>query len=99
MAYIHTAHLTVKPDCIDRFKVRLALHARTSVAAEPGCLVFRPHQDRKDPTRFLLYEVYADEAALEVHRESPHYKQFRRDVEDWVVGREWWFWEEMAAAE
>ena len=37
-------------------------------------------------------EVYADEAALELHRNSPHYLQFREDVKDWVVERNWWYW-------
>jgi quinol monooxygenase YgiN len=92
MAYIHTAHLVVKPEFVERFKDRIALHARTSLRDEPGCLAFRPHQDRADPTRFLMYEIYADEAAMEAHRASPHFKQFRHDVDSWVVGREWWFW-------
>jgi quinol monooxygenase YgiN len=42
---------------------------------------------------FLLIEVYADDAALEAHRKSAHYLQFREDVNDWVVERKWWFWD------
>jgi hypothetical protein len=45
---------------------------------------------------FLLIEVYADEAALDAHRKSSHYLQFREDVKDWVVERTWWFWEKLA---
>jgi (4S)-4-hydroxy-5-phosphonooxypentane-2,3-dione isomerase len=97
MPLLHTAHLTVRPDAVEAFKSRLARHARTSVAAEPGCHDFVVHQERRDPTLFLLIETYADEAALEVHRGSPHYLAFREDVKDWVTERSWWFWTEPLA--
>lgn len=92
MQIFHTAHLRVHASAIDRFKARIALHARTSKTQEPGCHQFDVHQDRGDPTLFLLLETYTDEAALELHRTSPHYLAFREDVKDWVVERTWWFW-------
>ena len=61
--------------------------------AEEGCHRFDIHQEAKDPTLFLLIEIYADEAAFELHRTSPHYLQFREDVKDWVVDRKWWYWQ------
>ena len=92
MPIFHTAHLRVREDIIERFRDRLLRHARISLEAEPGCNRFDIHQEGSDPTLFLLMEVYADEAALEIHRNSPHYLQFREDVKDWVVGRNWWYW-------
>jgi quinol monooxygenase YgiN len=92
MAVIHTAHLRVRPEVVDRFRARLARHARASLAAEPGCLRFDLHQERDDPTLFLLFEEYADTAAYDAHRASPHYLAFREDVKDWVVERTWWHW-------
>lgn len=92
MTLLHTAHLTVRDDVVEDFKARLLRHARTSVEAEPGCLRFAVHQETERPAMFLLIEVYADQAALDAHRDSPHYKAFRADVQDWVVDRKWWFW-------
>lgn len=89
---LHTAHLTVRLDVVDRFKERILRHARTSLQQEPGCRRFDVHQETGDPTLFLLIEVYADAAALETHRQSAHYKAFRADTQDWVVDRKWWFW-------
>lgn len=94
MTYVHTAHLVLKPELVDRFKERIRRHAKTTLEVEEGCLVFKTHQDRNDPTRFLMFEVYADEAADKAHRESSHFKQLREEIDDWVTGREWWFWEE-----
>ena len=54
MSYVHTAHLVLKPEFIDRFKARIRRHAQTCLEAEAGCSVFRTFQDRDDPTRFNL---------------------------------------------
>lgn len=89
---LHTSHLVCRPDVVDQFRARLLRHSRTSFDAETGCHRFDVHQDRNDPTRFLLIELYDDETALDAHRHSPHYLAFRTDTADWVVGREWWFW-------
>lgn len=99
MTVFHTAHLKVRPDVVAPFRDRLLRHARTSLDREPGaCHRFDIHQDRNDPTLFLLIEAYADDAAFEAHRTSPHYLQFREDVKDWVVERTWWYWDKLGPA-
>ena len=67
-------------------------HGAISLEREEGYLRFDFFQERDDPTLFLLIEIYADDAALEAHRKSPHYLAFHEDVRDWVVDRKWWFW-------
>ena len=49
---------------------------------EPGCLVYRVHRSVADPNAFLFYEIYADDAAFEAHRASPHLAQYRKRRED-----------------
>jgi autoinducer 2-degrading protein len=90
---VHSAHLRVSPDAVDNFRARLLRHAETTLARETGCHKFDIHQERRDPSLFLLIEWYDDEAALQVHRESEHYLSFARDVKDWVIERQWWFWD------
>lgn len=92
MFIFHTAHLRVREEFVERFRHRLLRHARISLDAEPGCHRFDIHQETNDPTLFLLIEIYANQTAFETHRVSPHYLQFREDVRDWVVAREWWYW-------
>jgi len=43
---------------------------------EPGCTYFLPHFVEGEPATVLIYEQYKDEAALEHHRASPHFKQY-----------------------
>ena len=45
--------------------------------SEPGCLAYRLHRSAKDPHLFLFYETYADDAALDAHRKSPHLAKYR----------------------
>jgi (4S)-4-hydroxy-5-phosphonooxypentane-2,3-dione isomerase len=97
MSIFHTAHLRVREDAAEPFRDRLLRHARISLDAEPGCNRFDIYQESKDPTLFLLIEIYADEAAFDAHRNSPHYLQFREDVKDWVVDRKWWYWRRAGA--
>lgn len=93
----HTAHLRVRADAVEPFKARLARHARTSVAVEPGCSRFDVHQETSDPTLFLLIECYDDDAAFQAHRGSAHFLAFREDVKDWVAERTWWYWDSVIA--
>ena len=97
MAIFHTAHLRAREGAIEKFRERLLRHARICVEAEPGCHRFDIHQEANDPSLFLLIEVYADKAAFEAHRASPHYLQFREDVKDWVAERTWWYWDKLEA--
>jgi len=43
---------------------------------EPGCLLYIGHQSTEDPRKFLFYEQYKDEAALQAHRDSAHFQQY-----------------------
>ena len=41
--------------------------------AEPGNLDYRVFRDPSQPAVFVLFERYADEAAFDAHRSSPHF--------------------------
>ena len=43
---------------------------------EPGCVLFIAQQHKTNRARFLIYEQYRDDAALEAHRASAHYKEY-----------------------
>jgi quinol monooxygenase YgiN len=43
---------------------------------EPGCVFYMVQRARENPRRYLVYEQYKDEAALEAHRNSAHFKQY-----------------------
>ena len=43
---------------------------------EPGCLSYIPHRVEGEPDTVLIYEQYQDDAALDAHRDSVHFKQY-----------------------
>jgi len=45
---------------------------------EPGCIMYLVHQHKTDSRRFLVYEQYKDDAALEAHRASSHFLQYAK---------------------
>ena len=78
--------LDVRADRLDEFVDAISVNAAASRRDEPGCLAFDVHQDVGTPTRFYLYEVYADEEAFEVgHRGAPHYAQWQEAAKVCVV--------------
>jgi len=78
--------LQVRPGFRDSFVEATLSDARGSVADEPGCFRFDVLQDASDPNRVHLYEVYADQAAREAHRQMPHYLKWRSAVGEWLDG-------------
>lgn len=45
---------------------------------EPGCVMYLVHRHTDDASHFFIYEQYRDEAALEAHRDTPHFKEIAR---------------------
>ena len=45
---------------------------------EAGCVMYQVHRHKTEPRRFLIYEQYKDDAALEAHRASTHFLQYAR---------------------
>ena len=43
---------------------------------EPGCLMYIVHRHKDDARHFFIYEQYRDEAALQAHRDSPHFQEY-----------------------
>ena len=78
--------LQIKPEHRVAFMDSLLDDARGANEDEPGCLRFDVLQDDSDPNRVHLYEVYRDDAALDAHRQAPHYIRWRDTVQDWFDG-------------
>ncbi|REE23599.1 MULTISPECIES: putative quinol monooxygenase [unclassified Paraburkholderia] len=52
---------------------------------EPGIRRYDLYRDSTRPATFHLIEAYADEAALEAHRESAHYLRYREQAGEWLM--------------
>ena len=74
----------VKPEFLQAFKEATYDNASNSIL-EPGVARFDVYQQKDDPTRFSLIEIYRDEDAPAKHRESSHYLRWRDAVESMLV--------------
>lgn len=82
--HVTVVHVQVKPEHVEDF-VRATRENHLGAVAEPGNLRFDVLQQADDPTRFLLYEVYADGETAARHKETPHYLKWRDTVADWMA--------------
>lgn len=77
-------HVHVKPESVEAFKAASVANAQNSVQ-EPGIARFDVIQQRDDPTRFVLVEVYRDDAAPAAHKETAHYQTWRDSVAEMMA--------------
>jgi quinol monooxygenase YgiN len=71
----------------DAFVNRVKKHGELCLSTEPGCLRFEVLIPYDDANRVLLWEVYADDAALAAHDASEHMTAYREDVSSMILSR------------
>ncbi|AYD00202.1 putative quinol monooxygenase [Neorhizobium sp. NCHU2750] len=74
-----SATLTALPGKADALKA-LLLGMMADCRAEPGNLRWDIWQDRANPERFVLDELYVDNDAVAAHRETPHFKDYAAKI-------------------
>jgi len=83
MNIVHV-HVRVKPEAVEAFKEATLDNCRNSVQ-EPGIARFDLIQQQDDPTRFILVEVYRDDEAPALHKQTAHYLRWRDTVADMMA--------------
>lgn len=84
MLIVHV-HIEVKPEFVAGFVDATIENAKNSIQ-EPGIVRFDVIQQTDDPNRFLVVEVYRNEAATKAHKETPHYAKWRDAVAPMMNG-------------
>ena len=69
-----------KPDGIAKMKELLTAMVKPS-KAEDGCLFYEIVQYENKPEKFMAVETWRDEAALDGHKASAHYKIYKSSFE------------------
>ena len=84
MLIVHV-QVHVNSEAVEKFVEATIENARNSIR-EPGIARFDVVQQTDDPTRFVLVEVYRDEAAAKAHKETAHYAKWRDTVAPMMNG-------------
>lgn len=75
-AHFRLAKIGVKPEDNAKFEEILMKEMKASLAKERGVLALFAFTLKDVPAEWMFFEIYADEAAYEAHRQTPHFKEF-----------------------
>jgi len=82
--FVTLVHVQVRPEHVDAFIDATRANHEGSVR-EPGNMRFDVLRSVDDPTTFILYEWYVDEASAAAHKQTDHYERWRQTVTDWLA--------------
>lgn len=72
--FVQLVHIRIRPGCVEQF-LDIFRKNYEGTRAEPGNHRFDVLQDPSDENHFVIYEVFENEAAVDAHRQTEHYKQ------------------------
>ncbi len=79
--HIRIATFYIKQEHVSSF-IETTLENQRNSRQEPGVITFDFQQGADDPARFVLYEVFRDDAAFEYHKTTDHFKKWIAAVPD-----------------
>ncbi len=80
------AFVTVKPGSEDAFVAAARICVAAS-RAEPGVLHYELWRETEGDRRYVFNELYADDAAVQAHMTSDHFKAFGAAARDLAAAR------------
>jgi quinol monooxygenase YgiN len=86
MAIYQIAQYRVKSEAVDKVKRAIEEFVSYVKANEPGTRLYVAWQQKDDPTRFVHFFIFADEAAHTKHGESEAVKRFESIYSPELVG-------------
>lgn len=86
-AIVLLVEMELNPGRRGDFIARVQTHRQRVLSEEPGCQRFDLVVPDDDEDRVFLYEVYADDAALKAHMETPYMQEYRTDTGPMVAER------------
>ena len=78
--------IDVLPEYVDAF-IEITKYNCENSRKEAANIRFDLLRDNKAPNKFMLYEVFEDEAAVARHKETEHYNKWRETVEPMMASR------------
>jgi len=66
--------------------VRLAATVAKPSRAEAGCITYNFYEQQPATNDFLFFEEWADQAALDYHFQTSHFKEFMKEFPELIQG-------------
>ena len=74
---VRLAEIEVEPSMLDEYLAFAKEVGTVSTSVEPGVLTLFSMQDKADPCKIYILEIYADQAAYQSHIQTPHFKKYK----------------------
>jgi quinol monooxygenase YgiN len=87
LPFVRIAELEIDSAQLEQYKAAVKEEMETSVRAEPGVLAIYAVAEKANPSKLRFFEMYADEAAYNAHRESAHFKKYLETTKDMIISR------------
>ena len=91
MSLVLQVNIRIKPENVDAF-MKMLLENAKAARAEPGCQQFEVLVDPADKTKVMLFEVYDDQKAFDMHQAGAAFKKYLAEAVPLVASRERQFW-------
>ena len=78
----------VKPEFQTEFKNIVMPEMAESLKVEKGVLAMYAATDSQTPNRWYFYEIYASEEAYQLHRQTPHFRDYLRQTAHMSVSKD-----------
>ena len=83
--FVVCVEFEIMPQYLDDFLAAMLKNAAKSYELELGCQQFDVCQEQQNPNTIILYEIYNDETAFEVHKAAPYYHELNHAIDGMVV--------------
>ena len=81
---VRLAEIEVVPEKLEEYLKYAAEVGRVSMATEPGVIALFSMQDKADPSKVYILEVYADQQAYQAHIQTAHFRKYKEGTADMV---------------
>ncbi len=67
--------------------IRLAAQVAAPSRAEAGCISYNFYEQQPANNEFLFFEEWTDQAAIDFHFQTPHFKEFMKEFPELIQGQ------------
>ena len=85
---VRLAKLVIDSSRLQDYKAALKEEIETSVRLEPGVLTLCAVQEKDNPSRMSILEIYADANAYKIHLQTPHFIKYKTTTKEMVKSLE-----------
>ena len=82
--YVRVAQIEIDPAQLESYKAIAKEQIETAIRVEPGVFTLYAVAEQDNPTRVVVFEIYADLEAYRAHIETPHFKKYKAETQDMV---------------